>query len=114
VTPKSHDLWFEVLPQLSYLGRFYDFMEDPIEKLHKNDRLMDAVYCHLRDHEFREECKRKQLLIGKNRAVVAQIDEVKQSRKQKFTVETLERRQQKDDVLALVKKERRSLDPTAS
>ena len=37
VTPKSHDLWFEIQPQLTYLGRFYHFMEDPIEKLHKID-----------------------------------------------------------------------------
>jgi hypothetical protein len=47
MTPKSHDLWFEVPQQLTYLRRLYHFMEDPIEKLHKVDRLMDAVYCHL-------------------------------------------------------------------
>jgi hypothetical protein len=48
VTPKSHkNLWFETQPQLTYLGRFYHFMGDPIEKLHKIDRLMDVVYCHL-------------------------------------------------------------------
>jgi hypothetical protein len=39
-------------------------MEDPIKKLHKIDRLMDVVYCHLRDYEFREESKRKQEAIG--------------------------------------------------
>jgi hypothetical protein len=70
---------------------------------------MDAVYCHLRDYEFREECKRKQQLIGKNSAVVLQIDQVKESRKRKFTIESLERRQHKDETLTLVKKERRSL-----
>jgi hypothetical protein len=37
VTPKSQKKWFEVIPQLSYLGRFFRFMEDPIEKLHKLD-----------------------------------------------------------------------------
>jgi hypothetical protein len=47
-------------------------MEDPIEKLHKLDGLMDAVYCHLRDYEFREESKRKQEAIGKNHAVKLQ------------------------------------------
>jgi hypothetical protein len=72
VTPKSHDLWFEVQQQLTYLGRFYHFMEDPIEKLHKIDGLMDAVYCHLRDYEVREESKRKQEAIGKNYAVKLQ------------------------------------------
>ena len=35
VTPKLHDLWFEIQPQLTYLGRFYHFMEDPIENCTK-------------------------------------------------------------------------------
>jgi hypothetical protein len=52
VNPKSHNLWFEVVPQLAYLGRFFHFMEDPIEKLHKLDRLTDAVYCHIRNYQF--------------------------------------------------------------
>jgi hypothetical protein len=30
VTTKSHNLWFEIQLQLTYLGRFYHFMEDPI------------------------------------------------------------------------------------
>ncbi len=60
MTPKSHNLWFEVVPQLAYLGRFFHFMEDPVEKLHKLDRLTDAVYCHIRNYQFREECKQKQ------------------------------------------------------
>jgi hypothetical protein len=64
VTPKLHGLWFEVLQQLPYLGRFYHFMEDPIEKLHKIDWLMDVVYCHLRDYEFGRRAKgnRRQLV----------------------------------------------------
>jgi hypothetical protein len=33
VTPKLHDLWFEEAPQqLTHLGHFYHFMEDPTEK----------------------------------------------------------------------------------
>jgi hypothetical protein len=32
VAPKSYDLWFEVIPQISCLGRFFHFMEDPTEK----------------------------------------------------------------------------------
>jgi hypothetical protein len=79
VTPKSHGLWSEVPQQLTYLARFYHFMEDPIEKLHKIDVLMDAVYCHLRDYEFREESKRKQEAIGKNNAVKLQTQQVTQS-----------------------------------
>jgi hypothetical protein len=79
VTPKSHDLCFEVPQQLTYFGRFYHFVEDPIEKLHKINRLMDAVYCHLQDYEFREESKRRQESIGKNSLVKMQMQQVMQS-----------------------------------
>jgi hypothetical protein len=79
VTLKPHDLWFEVPQQLTYLGRFYHFMEDPIEKLHKIDMLMDAVYCHLGDYEFREESKRRQESIGKKSSVKMQMQQVMQS-----------------------------------
>ena len=109
VTPKLDHLWFEVPQQLTYLGRFYHFMEDPIEKLHKIDRLMDAVYCHLRDYEFREESKRKQEAIGKNSAVKVKLQQVTQSRKRKLAATTLLKRQEKNDKLTMVKNERRSL-----
>jgi hypothetical protein len=54
VTPKSHNLWLDVIPQLAYLGRFFHFMEDPIRKLHKLDKLSDAVYCHIQNYQFQE------------------------------------------------------------
>jgi hypothetical protein len=66
VTLKLHDLWFEIQPQLTYLGPFYHFLEDPIETLHKSDRLMDALYYRLLDYQFWEESKRKQGSIGKS------------------------------------------------
>ena len=109
MTPKSHDLWFEVPQQLTYLGRFYHCMEDPIEKLHKIDPLMNAVYCHLRDYEFREESKRKQEAIGKNSAVKVKLQQVTQSRKRKLAATTLLKRQEKNDKLTMVKNERGSL-----
>jgi hypothetical protein len=89
VTPKSHDLWFEVQAQFTYLDRFFHFMEDPIEKHHKIDRLMDAVYYHLRDYEFCEESKRKRESIGKNSGVKQQMLQVTESCKHKFTAATL-------------------------
>jgi hypothetical protein len=104
-----HDLWFEVPQQLTYLRRFYHFMEDPIEKLHKVDRLMDAVYCHLRDYEFREETKRRQESIGNNSSVKIQLQQVVQSRKQKFAAATVLKKEQKTKELTIIKKERRSL-----
>jgi hypothetical protein len=84
-------------------------MEDPIEKLHKIDGLMDAVYCHLRDCELKEERKRKQEAIGKNHAVKLQTQQVTQSCKQKFAGTTLLKRQDKKVVLTIIKKERGSL-----
>jgi hypothetical protein len=83
-------------------------MEDPIEKLHKIDGLMDAVYCHLRDYEVRGESKRKQEAIGKNYAVKLQNQQVTQSCKGKFAATTLLKREDKKVVLTIVKKERRS------
>jgi hypothetical protein len=107
VTPKSHNLWFEVLPQVTYLGRFFHFMEDPIEKLHKLDRLTDAVYCHIRNYEFREECKQKQEATSRNIVVRRQLQQVKQNRKQKFTSDTQTKRDGKVEQAMAVKKERR-------
>jgi hypothetical protein len=109
VTPKSHNLWFEVVPQITYLGRFFHFMEDPIEKLHKLDRLTDAVYCHIRNYEFREECKQKQEATSRNIIVRRQLDQVRQNRKRKFTVHTVAKREEKAEEAIAVKKERRVL-----
>ena len=89
VTPKLHVLWFEIQPQLTYLGRFYHFMEDPIEKLHKIDQLVDALYCHLQDYELREESPKKEEAIGKNSWVQNQLYKVTQSRKRKLATATL-------------------------
>jgi hypothetical protein len=47
VTHKSHNLWFEVILQISCFGCFFYFMEDLFEKLHKLDRLTNTVYCHI-------------------------------------------------------------------
>jgi hypothetical protein len=110
VTLKSHGLWFKVPQQLTYLGRLDHFMEDPIEKLHKIDRLMDAVYSHLRDYDFREESKMKQEAIGKNYAVREQMEQASpQSHKRKLAAKTLLMREEKNVVLTIIKKERRFL-----
>jgi hypothetical protein len=108
VTPKSHNLWFEVIPQLAYLGRFFHFMEDPIEKLHKLDKLTDAVYCHIRNYQFREECKQKQEATARHVAVRHQMEQVRENRKRKFTPATITKRGIKSEGAIAVKKERRS------
>ena len=84
-------------------------MEGPIEKLQKIDRLMDAVYCHLRDYEFREETKRRQESIGKNSSVKIQLQQVVESHKRKFAAATVLKKEQTTTELTIIKKERRSL-----
>jgi hypothetical protein len=88
VNPKLHDLWFKMQPQLTYLGHFYNFKEDPLE-LHKSDRLLNAIYFQLQDYEFGEESKRKQESIGKNIGVKMQTQQVTESFKCKFARATL-------------------------
>jgi hypothetical protein len=100
VTPKCHNLWFEVISQLAYyLGRFFHFMEDPIKKLHKHDKLTDAVYCNIRNYQFREECKQKNEAIARHVAVCEQW---------KLTPVTVVKRAIKAVRAIAVKKERRS------
>jgi hypothetical protein len=108
VTPKSHNLWFEVVPQLAYLGRFFHFMEDPIEKLHKLDRLTDAVYCHIRNYQFREECKQKQEVTARHVEVRQQNEVVQQDRKRKYKATTIARQTKKADGAIAIKRERRA------
>jgi hypothetical protein len=108
VTPKSHNLWFEVIPQLLYLGRFFHFMEDPIELLHKLDKLTDTVCCHIRNYQFREECKQKQEATARHVEVRQQIQQVNQDRKRKFTDATIAKRENKAVDAIAIKKERRS------
>ncbi len=109
VTPKSHNLWFEVVPQLSYLGRFFHFMEDPIEKLHKLDKLTDAVYCHIRNYQFREEeCKQKQEATARHAEGCQQNEQVLQNHKHKFTLRSLAKQAMKAEGAIAIKKERRA------
>jgi hypothetical protein len=109
VTPKGRNLWFEVLPQLKYLGRFFQYMEDPIEKLHKEDQITDAVFCCVRNYEFREECKRNQEATSRNINVRQQTEQVEQNRKRKWSVATIAKQESKADDAIAVKRERRSL-----
>jgi hypothetical protein len=65
---------------------------------------MDAVYCHLRDYEVREESKRKQEAIGKNYAVKLQSQQFTHSRNRKFAEKTLLKREDKKGILTIIKK----------
>jgi hypothetical protein len=108
VTPKSHNLWFEIIAQLRYLGRFHQFQEDPIERLHKDDQITDAVFCRVRGYEFREECKRKLEATGRNNAVRQQTEKVNKNRERKFSAATVASREDKTKDSIVAKKMRRS------
>jgi hypothetical protein len=84
-------------------------MEDPIEKLHKDDQITDAVYCCVRNYEQREECKRKQEDTARNARVLQHTDKVTQGRKRNFTASTLAKRKSKAEDAIVTKKERRSI-----
>jgi hypothetical protein len=68
-------------PVLPFYGR-------PNQKLHKLDRLTGAVYCHIRNYEFREECEQKQEATDRNIVARRKLEQVKQNRKQNFTNDT--------------------------
>ena len=88
------------------LGRFFHFMQDPIEKLHKLDRLTDAVYCHIRNYQFREECKQKQEATARHVEVRQQNKQVQQNRKRKFTATTIAKQTMKAKGAIAITKER--------
>jgi hypothetical protein len=72
--PEGHDIWFHALLQITHLGRFHHFMEDPIR-----------TCCHFRSHEKREEAKAGHSALADVPAVGAQIDGVKEGKKRKFS-----------------------------
>jgi len=60
-TPKMHHLLFHLLPQSLYLGRFFQFMEDPIESLHRKDKEQNRIFAVATSFQVREErtCTKK-------------------------------------------------------
>jgi hypothetical protein len=65
-------MWFHALVQTACLGQFCHFLEDPIEKLHKEEKLLDRAHCHFRSHENREEAKAVRSALADVPAVRAQ------------------------------------------
>ena len=58
-TPKMHCLLVHVPRQLQYLGRYGHFLEDPIERLHKDDKHKDRIFACMREYVTKEESKQK-------------------------------------------------------
>ncbi len=69
---------------------------------------MDAVYCHIRNYQFREECKQKQEATARHVEVRQQMEQVKQNRKRNFSPATIAKRESKAEGAIAIKEERRS------
>jgi hypothetical protein len=106
VTVKSHDLWYEIPLQLPYLGRFHQFMEDPIEKAHSSDKQLDKLYNCIRDYAKREDLKRKRELMSDNPDVKREGREVQEKFKRVFSAASQENKRQKVAVKAEAKADR--------
>ena len=65
---------------------------------------MHAVYCCVRNYEFREECKRKQEATSRNINVRQQTEQVEQNRKRKWSLSTIAEQESKSDDAIVVKK----------
>ncbi len=83
-------------------------MEDPIEKLHKRDKLTDTVYCHIRNYQFREECKQKQEATARHVQVCQQNEQVQPNHKRKCSQVTLAKQAMKAKRGIAIKKEWRA------
>jgi hypothetical protein len=83
-------------------------MEAPIEKLHKLNKLTNAVYCHIRNYQFREECKQKQEATARHVEVCQQVEQVTQNHKHKFTPVPIAKQESKAKGAIAIQQERRS------
>jgi hypothetical protein len=110
--PKGHDIWFHALLQIACLGRFHHFMEDPIEKLHKEEKLLDRTHCHFRSHEKREEAKAVRSALADAPAVRAQIAGVKKGKKRTFSIASTKKKVEMKEEVEEKKAARRSFEGT--
>lgn len=79
-----------------------------MEKLHKLDKLTNAIYCHIWNYQFQEECKQKQEAAARHVEVCQQMEQAKQNYKLKFTPATIAKRESKAKGAITIKKEWRS------
>jgi hypothetical protein len=107
-TPKMHHLLFHLLPQSLYLGRFFQFMEDPIESLHRKDKEQNRIFAVATSFQVREERKRKREAMCDHVEVLQQTEIVKQQSTRAFRSVTIQKREHLKIEQDLVKSERRS------
>ena len=84
-THKLHCLLVHVPKQIRYLGRFGPFLEDPIERLHKDDKSRDRMFQCIRNYLQKEEAKRTRENIGRNPSVKSAISGVAERCKRKYS-----------------------------
>lgn len=93
-TPKFHDIFFHVLWQVGFLGRLWPYLEDPVERRHKEDRALDTLYATERSYERRENFKAQREAMMNNALIREYAKEIVDKRKRKFNPETEASRQQ--------------------
>jgi len=84
-THKLHCLLVHVLKQLKYLGCFGPFLEDPIERMHKDDKNQDRLFSCIRAYFVKEEAKGKRAAISRNPLVQGALQRCIAAGKRKFT-----------------------------
>jgi hypothetical protein len=67
----------------------------------------DVLYCHIRNYQFREECKQKQEVTARHVEVRQQMEQLKHNWKRKFTPATIAKRESKAEGAIAIKKDRR-------
>eukprot|EP00957_Ditylum_brightwellii_P201246 15324763-Ditylum_brightwellii.AAC.1 len=108
-----HNLLFHLIPHATYLGRFFHFMEDPIESLHRKDKELNGIFAVTTSFEKREDRKRKREDIGKNNQVQQQKNYIKCLSSRKFRGETLTKRAELKASREHIKEGRRSFDDSS-
>jgi hypothetical protein len=87
-------------------------MEDPIEKLHKEEKLLDRRHCHFRSCEKREEAKAVRSALADVPAVRAQIAGVKKGKKRTFSIASMKKKVEMKEEVEEKKAARRSFEGT--
>ena len=86
------------------------FTEDPIEKLHEEEKLPDGARCHFRSREKRVEAKAVRSALAGVPAVTAQVDGVKEGKKRTFGVASIKTKVETKEEAQEKKAARRSFE----
>jgi hypothetical protein len=107
-SPKFHDIFAHLMEQVEYLGRLYPWLEDWIERFHKDDKNNDYLFSCRRGFEEKEDVKEKRMQLNSNPSIEEYGEFVVESRKRKFSPAVQARRDEAREEKKKQKKARRS------